>query len=104
MEEQAQSNSAREKEVELALFAKREKIFPREVHGLFAGLRVAAVFALLGIFYGLPWINWDGHQSVLLDLPARKFYIFDLVLFPQDFFFLSWLLIIAALSLFFLHL
>ena len=101
MQEQAESNSAREKEVELALFAKREKIFPREVHGLFAGLRVAAVFALLGIFYGLPWINWDGHQSVLLDLPARKFYIFGLTFWPQDFLYLTFLLIIAALSLFF---
>ena len=101
MQEQAKSNSAREEEVELALFAKREKIFPREVHGLFAGLRVAAVFALLGIFYGLPWVSWGGHQSVLLDLPARKFYIFGLTFWPQDFLYLTFLLIIAALSLFF---
>ncbi len=57
--------------------------------------------ALLGLYYGLAWLQWDGRQAVLFDLPARKFYIFNLVLFPQDFFFLSWLLIIAALSLFF---
>lgn len=91
----------RDKEVELSLYAKRQKIFPREVHGLFAGLRVAAVFALLGIFYGLPWISWDGRQSVLLDLPARKFYVFGLTFWPQDFLFLTFLLIIAAMSLFF---
>ncbi|NKB37217.1 MAG: cytochrome c oxidase accessory protein CcoG [Gammaproteobacteria bacterium] len=101
MQEQVNSGSARDKEVELALFAKREKIFPREVHGIFAGLRIASVFILLGIFYGLPWISWDGHQSILLDLPARKFYIFGLTFWPQDFLYLTFLLIIAALSLFF---
>jgi len=101
MQEQTNTNSARDKEVELALFAKREKIFPREVHGLFAGLRIASVFVLLGIFYGLPWISWDGHQSILLDLPARKFYVFSLTFWPQDFLYLTFLLIIAALSLFF---
>ena len=87
--------------VEEALYAKRQKIYPREVHGLFAGLRVTSVILLLGIFYGLPWITWDGRQSVLLDLPARKFYIFGLTLWPQDFLLLAFLLIIAALSLFF---
>ena len=56
---------------------------------------------LLGLFYALPWFNWNGRQSVLFDLPARKFHIFALTLWPQDFIFLSWLLIIAALSLFF---
>ncbi|MEX2523569.1 MAG: cytochrome c oxidase accessory protein CcoG [Gammaproteobacteria bacterium] len=87
--------------MEQALYAKREKIYPREVHGLFAGLRVTAVIALLGIFYGLPWVTWDGRQAVLLDLPARKFYIFGLTFWPQDFLLLAFLLIIAGLSLFF---
>ena len=97
--QEAESN--RDKEIELSLYAKRQKIFPREVHGLFAGLRVAAVFILLGIFYLLPWISWDGRQSVLLDLPARKFYVFGLTFWPQDFLLLTFLLIIAAMSLFF---
>ncbi len=82
-------------------YQKREKIYVREVHGLFALLRVAAVVVLLGLYYGLPWLQWDGRQALLFDLPARKFYIFDLVLWPQDFFYLAVLLIIAALSLFF---
>jgi len=56
---------------------------------------------LLGLFYLLPWIPWDDRQSVLFDLPARKFYVFGLVFWPQDFFYLTWLLIIAGLSLFF---
>jgi cytochrome c oxidase accessory protein FixG len=53
------------------------------------------------LFYGLPWATWDGRQAVLFDLPARKFYIFELIFLPQDFYLLTWLLIIAALSLFF---
>jgi cytochrome c oxidase accessory protein FixG len=83
------------------LYAAHQKVYPREVSGRFTRLRWAAVIALLGLFYGLPWVRWDGRQAVLFDLPARKFYIFGLTFFPQDFFLLTWLLIIAALSLFF---
>ncbi len=82
-------------------YAAHEKVYPREVNGRFARLRVYAVIALLGLFYGFPWVHWNGRQAVLFDLPARKFFIFGLTLFPQDFYLLTWLLIIAALSLFF---
>jgi cytochrome c oxidase accessory protein FixG len=84
-----------------SLYQSAERIYPREVDGLFARLRIASVIALLGAYYGGAWLTWEGRQALLFDLPARKFYVFDLVLFPQDFFFLAWLLIIAALSLFF---
>ncbi len=87
--------------VEQVLYAKRQKVYPREVHGIFATWRVVGALALLGIFYGFPWLRWEGRQAVLLDLPARKFYIFGWTFWPQDFFFLALLLIIAALSLFF---
>lgn len=83
------------------LYSKREKIYPRQVSGLFARLRIAAVLALLGLYYGVPWLQWDGRQAVLFDLPERKFYIFGLVIWPQDFIYLTGMLIIAALSLFF---
>ena len=88
-------------EVEQSLYAKRTKIYPREVHGIFARLRVLSVFVLLGLFYGLPWLQWGGRQAILLDLPARKFYIFGLTFWPQDFLLLTMLLIIAGISLFF---
>src|SRR5215831_14555152 len=84
-----------------SLYVAQEKIYAREVSGRFNRLRIAAVWILLGLFYVLPWVRWSGHQAVLFDLPARRFYLFGLILFPQDFFFLAWLLIIAALSLFF---
>jgi cytochrome c oxidase accessory protein FixG len=83
------------------LYAARQKIYPREISGRFQRLRVIAVWVLLGIYYVLPWIPWGGRQAVLFDLPARKFHIFALTLWPQDFYFLTWLLVIAALSLFF---
>ncbi len=87
-------------EVERSLYAKREKVYPREVHGVFAALRVTAVVVLLGLFYGLCWLRWDGKQLLLFDLPERKFHIFGWTLFPQDFPYLTFMLIIAALSLF----
>jgi len=90
-----------DEQVAQSLYAKREKIFPREVHGLYARLRALGVFGLLGIYYLTPWLRWDGHQAVLLDLPARKFHIFGLTLWPQDFIYLAILLVIAGLVLFF---
>jgi cytochrome c oxidase accessory protein FixG len=85
----------------ISFYAKHEKIHPREVIGGFSKLRRIAVFALLGIFYLAPWLSWDGRQAVLFDLPGRKFYIWGLVLWPQDFIFLTWLLVLLGLSLFF---
>ena len=83
------------------LYQAAERIYPREIDGVFARLRIASMIVLLGAFYGVAWLQWDGRQALLFDLPARKFYVLDLVLFPHDFFFLAWLLIIAAVSLFF---
>ena len=59
------------------------------------------MFVLLGMFYVGPWLTWAGRQAILFDLPARKFYIFGLTLWPQDFIYLALLLIILAVSLFF---
>ncbi|MGB5622091.1 MAG: cytochrome c oxidase accessory protein CcoG [Gammaproteobacteria bacterium] len=78
-----------------------EKIHAREVSGRFDRLRKLAVIVLLGIYYLLPFLSWHGRQAVLFDLPERKFYIFGLTFWPQDFFYLALLLIIAALTLFF---
>ncbi|MBB6183786.1 cytochrome c oxidase accessory protein CcoG [Oleiagrimonas soli] len=83
------------------LYARQPKVYPREIKGRFQRLRNAAVLWLLGMFYVFPWLNWDGRQMVLFDLPHRKFYILGLTFWPQDFFFMAWLLIMAGLSLFF---
>ena len=84
-----------------SLYRKEPKIYPRQVKGRFARLRVIAVWLLLGLFYLLPWIEIGGKQSVLFDLPARKFYILGMTFWPQDFVYLALLMITAGLSLFF---
>ena len=85
---------------EVALYEIRKKIYPRAVRGWFAAWRWAMVFLTQAIFYGLPWLTWNGRQAVLFDLGARKFYIFGLVFWPQDVIYLAILLILCALSLF----
>jgi polyferredoxin len=87
--------------MEGAAYVSEAKIHARGVNGPLQRLRLAAVVWLLGMFYLLPWLHWDGRQAVLFDLPARKFHILSLTFWPQDFLFLALLLIIAALSLFF---
>ncbi|MEP7242061.1 MAG: cytochrome c oxidase accessory protein CcoG [Gammaproteobacteria bacterium] len=82
-------------------YVSEQKIYPREVSGRYARLRTLAVWVLLGLFYLMPWVHWNGRQAVLFDLPARKFYVFGLVMWPQDFIFLTALLVIAAFGLFF---
>ena len=83
------------------MYVSEAKVYPREISGRFNTLRTAAVVWLLGMYYVLPWISWDGRQSVLFDLPARKFHIFGLTFWPQDFIFLAMLLMISAFALFF---
>src|SRR5207342_2395999 len=84
-----------------AAYVSERKIYPREVAGRYQRLRHLAVLVLLGIYYVFPWLQWDHRQAVLFDLPLRKFYIFGLSFWPQDFFFLALMLIMAGLSLFF---
>jgi cytochrome c oxidase accessory protein FixG len=82
------------------LYQAAQKIYPRSVNGRFARLRWAMVFLTQLIFYGLPWLAWNGRQAVLFDLGARKFYLFGVVLWPQDFIYLTGLLVMSALALF----
>ncbi len=84
-----------------ALYESAKKIYPREIKGRFATLSKLATYSLLGLFYLVPWLLWDDRQAFLFDLPARKFYLLGLTLWPQDFIYLAWLLMILAFSLFF---
>jgi cytochrome c oxidase accessory protein FixG len=87
--------------VEKELYKKREKIYPREVHGKFAVLRLLAMVALLGYYYIMPWIKYDGRQAILVDLADNKLYLFGAVLWPQDLLYLALLLMVMAFALFF---
>ncbi len=84
----------------ISLYAKEKKIYPRAVSGWFAGWRWALVWFTQLLFYGLPWLDWGARQAVLFDLASRRFYIFGLVLYPQDFIYLTGLLIVCAYALF----
>jgi polyferredoxin len=84
-----------------SMYESAAKIYPREMRGRFANLSRYATITLLGFFYAVPWLIWDGRQAVLFDLPERKFHLLSLTLWPQDFPYLALLLIFAALSLFF---
>src|SRR5690606_13034083 len=87
-------------DVETALYEVRRKIYPRAVTGWFARWRWTLVWLTQLVFYGLPWLSWGNRPAVLFDLEARRFYLFGLVLYPQDFIYLTALLVISALGLF----
>jgi cytochrome c oxidase accessory protein FixG len=82
------------------LYQKHNKVYARSVSGIFARWRWFLVWATQLFFYGMPWLLWDGRQALLLDVAARRFYIFGLVFYPQDIIYLAIILIVSALSLF----
>ncbi len=92
-------------EQELKLYAAKESIFPRSVQGRFRNLKWAVLGLAYGVYFLLPWLPWErgsgAGQAVMFDLAGRKFYLFGLVVYPQDIFWLAGLLMIAAYLLFF---
>ena len=84
----------------ISLYEKHRKIHPRSVSGRFANWRWVMVWVTQIVFYGLPWLSWNGRQAVLFELETRRFYLFELVFYPQDFVYLAGLLVICALALF----
>ncbi|HKY93622.1 MAG TPA: cytochrome c oxidase accessory protein CcoG [Nevskiaceae bacterium] len=82
------------------LYEKRERLQPRHARGRFQRLRTASMLALLGAFYGVPWLTWNGAPLVWFDLPHRRFHLPGLTLVPQDLILLSSLLFVAAITLF----
>jgi cytochrome c oxidase accessory protein FixG len=84
----------------VSMYQAQAKIQARSVSGWFANWRWVFVWGTQILFYGLPWLDWNGRQAVLFELASRRFYIFGLVLYPQDFIYLTALLIVSAYSLF----
>ena len=83
-----------------SLYQADKKIYARAVSGLFSRWRWSLVWLTQLLFYGLPWLSMNERQAVLFELTTRRFYIFNLVLYPQDLIYLTGLLVISALSLF----
>jgi cytochrome c oxidase accessory protein FixG len=84
----------------IKMYQAQEQVYAREVKGWYNTWRWVCVWLTQLVFYGLPWLSWNDRQAVLFDLGARKFYIFGIVLWPQDFIYLALLLIICAYALF----
>ena len=84
----------------VSLYQTESKIYARSVSGWFSHWRWSMVWITQLVFYGLPWLSLHDRQAVLFDLVSRRFYIFNLVLYPQDLIYLTGLLVVSALSLF----
>ncbi len=88
-----------------SLYAAREPVFPKAVRGAFRNLKWVIMAVTLGIYYITPWIRWDRgphlpDQAVLVDLANRRFYFFWIEIWPQEFYYVAGLLIMAGLGLF----
>jgi len=84
----------------VSFYEKHKKVYIRDVKGWWNTWRWALVGFTQILFYVTPWLDWNGRQAVLLHIVERKFYLFGLVLWPQDVFYLALLLIISAYALF----
>jgi len=83
-----------------SLYEPHQKIYPRNISGFYKNWRWVMIWITQLVFYGVPWLEWGQRQAVLLDISTHRFYIFGLVLYPQDLIYLVVILIIAALALF----
>jgi cytochrome c oxidase accessory protein FixG len=90
------------------LYAARRKIFPKAVDGRFRRLKWIIMGVTLGIYYVLPWLRWDRgpyapDQAILLDLANRRFYFFFIEIWPQEFYYVAGLLVMAGVGLFLIN-
>jgi cytochrome c oxidase accessory protein FixG len=88
-----------------SLYASRVKVYSKRAHGRFRTVKWIVMAVTLGIYYLVPWIRWDRgpslpNQAVLIDFPSRRFYFFFLEIWPQEFYYVTGLLVLAALVLF----
>ncbi|MFG1300931.1 cytochrome c oxidase accessory protein CcoG [Xanthobacter sp. V3C-3] len=92
-------------DADIPLYEARRQIYPQSVHGRYRTIKWIVLAVTLGIYYFLPFVRWDRgpdapNQAVLIDFPARRFYFFFLEIWPQEFYYVAGLLIMAALILF----
>lgn len=88
-----------------ALYAGRQKIYPKLAHGVFRRIKWVVMAVTLGVYYGLPWLRWQRgpdlpDQAVLLDMANNRFFFFFLEIWPQEFYYVTGLLVLGALLLF----
>lgn len=84
----------------VSLYEAQQKVYPRNVSGYFKNWRWIMIWITQLVFYGMPWLEWGHRQALLLDISTHRFYIFGLVLYPQDLIYLVVILVVSALALF----
>lgn len=87
------------------LYAARKKVFPKRAQGRFRQFKWIVVLVTLGIYYLAPWIRWDRgpyapDQAILVDLSSRRFFFFFIEIWPQEFYYVAGLLVMAGFGLF----
>src|SRR3954452_8748287 len=107
-QQQAREAALEAQGVDVGLYAARQKIFPQAVSGRFRNIKWAILIVTLGVYYFLPFIRWDRgpnapSQAVLVDLDRHRFYFFFIEIWPQEVYYLTGLLIIAAVTLFLMN-
>ncbi|CAH0348608.1 MAG: cytochrome c oxidase accessory protein CcoG [Sphingobium sp.] len=86
-------------------YAKRQPVYPKAIDGTFRRLKWAIMAVTLAIYWVTPWLRWDRgpyapDQAVLIDLAHRRFYMFAIEIWPQEFYYVAGLLIMAGIGLF----
>jgi cytochrome c oxidase accessory protein FixG len=99
------ARSLKARKAEQALYATRIKVYPQAIHGLWRRVKWGALIVLLGLYYLVPWLRWDRgpdapSQAILIDLDGRRGWFFDVVIWPQEVYFVTGFLILAAIGLF----
>ena len=92
-------------QLEQKLYEPRRAVHNRRIDGPFRRFKWAMMAITLTIYYGTPWLRWDRgpyapDQAVLVDLANRRFYMFSIEIWPQEFYFVAGLLIMAGIGLF----
>ena len=90
------------------LYESKKKVYPQATHGTFRNIKWGLMAFTLGVYYLMPFLRWDRgpnlpDQAVLIDMPARRFYFFFIEIWPQEVYYFTGLLIIAAITLFLMN-
>ncbi len=90
------------------LYAAQKKVYPQATHGTYRRIKWGLLIFCLSVYYLLPFVRWDRgpglpNQAVLVDMPHRRFYFFFIQLWPQEVYFFTGLLVLAALTLFLMN-